>query len=310
MAKLDMGVLGPFRGKVGGVVGYVWRGRQVVRAYRRHINYPDTVLQQAERQWFVGMVRFAAAARQALLLGLNETAARWQMTEGNAFVKLNKRHFGRAIGSASEDDVDYERLVLSCGAAAAVGVEGAAVGADGVLSVRWARALGSSRAADRVYVYAYNADSKRGMLLPAVERSRGGVRMLLPEGWDGRNTRLWCFAVDAEGRASQSCYVPVAEQRKMKKYCTDYQQCYEKNEKKVAFPCYFFPVFASNYIEEEEYNGCPHSPQRSLGEETLGDLTTEPYEEQHLKESRREGVRRSGGEGRGKKRGCKRQGEC
>ena len=110
----------------------VWRGRQVVRAYRRHINYPDTALQQAERQWFVGMVRFAAAARQALLLGLNETAARWQMTEGNAFVKLNKRHFGRAIGSASEDDVDYERLVLSCGAAAAVGVEGAAVGADGL----------------------------------------------------------------------------------------------------------------------------------------------------------------------------------
>ena len=57
--------------------------------------------------------------------------------------------------------------------------------------------------------------------------------MVLPEGWDGRNTRLWCFAVDDEGRASQSCYVPVAEQKKMKKYCTDYQRCYEKNEKKL-----------------------------------------------------------------------------
>ena len=64
MAKLEQGILGPFRGKVGTVVGYLWRGKQVVRAYRREINYPNTERQQAERDWFVGMVRFAATARQ------------------------------------------------------------------------------------------------------------------------------------------------------------------------------------------------------------------------------------------------------
>ncbi|MDY6370916.1 MAG: DUF6266 family protein [Bacteroidales bacterium] len=95
MAKLEQGILGPFRGKVGTVVGYLWRGRQVVRAYRREINYPNTEMQQAEREWFVGMVRFAATARQALLLGLRERAARDVMTEGNAFVRMNKGCFGR-----------------------------------------------------------------------------------------------------------------------------------------------------------------------------------------------------------------------
>ena len=95
MAKLEQGILGPFRGKVGTVVGYLWRGRQVVRAYRREINYPNTERQQAEREWFVGMVRFAATARQALLLGLRERAARDVMTEGNAVVKMNKSCFGR-----------------------------------------------------------------------------------------------------------------------------------------------------------------------------------------------------------------------
>ena len=95
MAKLEQGILGPFRGKVGTVVGYLWRGRQVIRAYRREINYPNTERQQAEREWFVGMVRFAATARQALLLGLREKAAHLQMTEGNAFVKMNKSCFGR-----------------------------------------------------------------------------------------------------------------------------------------------------------------------------------------------------------------------
>ena len=95
MAKLEQGILGPFRGKVGTVVGYLWRGKQVVRAYRREINYPNTEQQQAEREWFVGMVRFAATARQALLLGLRERAERDVMTEGNAFVRMNKGCFGR-----------------------------------------------------------------------------------------------------------------------------------------------------------------------------------------------------------------------
>ena len=111
MAKLEQGILGPFRGKVGTVVGYLWRGRHVVRGYRREINYPNTENQQAERDWFVSMVRFAATARQALLLGLRERAARDQMTEGNAFVKRNKHCFGRthapvaACGGATPSSV-------------------------------------------------------------------------------------------------------------------------------------------------------------------------------------------------------------
>ena len=114
MAKLEQGILGPFRGKVGTVVGYLWRGRHVVRGYRREINYPNTESQQAERDWFVSIVRFAATARQALLLGLRERAARDQMTEGNVFVKMNKHCFGRthapvaACGGATPSSLEGE----------------------------------------------------------------------------------------------------------------------------------------------------------------------------------------------------------
>ena len=114
MAKLEQGILGPFRGKVGTVVGYTWRGMACVRAYRKEINYPNTEHQQAEREWFVSMVRFAARARQALLLGLRERAARDQMTEGNAFVKMNKHCFGRthapvaACGGATPSSLEGE----------------------------------------------------------------------------------------------------------------------------------------------------------------------------------------------------------
>jgi len=239
MAKLEQGILGPFRGKVGTVVGYLWRGRQVVRAYRREINYPNTEQQQAEREWFVGMVRFAATARQALLLGLRERAARDVMTEGNVFVRMNKGCFGRGaaqrVRSAAAMDmpraaadmascgstadaarrvrtgVDYEHIRIAEGAAAPVRFTMASVDENNVLHVDFERNGGMTRAkaSDRVYVYVYNADTREGLLSHPAERRRGRLEMLLPEGWNHHNVRMWGFVVDGEGRASVSQYVAV-----------------------------------------------------------------------------------------------------
>ena len=139
MAKLEQGILGPFRGKVGTVVGYLWRGRHVVRGYRREINYPNTENQQAERDWFVSMVRFAATARQALLLGLRERAARDQMTEGNAFVKMNKHCFGRTHAP-----------VAACGGATPSNLEGELKCRDAACRVRRASADNPIRRASAV----------------------------------------------------------------------------------------------------------------------------------------------------------------
>ena len=136
MAKLEQGILGPFRGKVGTVVGYLWRGRHVVRAYRREVNYPNTDRQQAERAWFVEMVRFAATARQALLLGLRERASAWQMTEGNAFVKMNKDCFGRTHAP-----------VAACGGATPSNLEGELKCRDAACRVRKASADNPGRGA-------------------------------------------------------------------------------------------------------------------------------------------------------------------
>ncbi len=263
MAKLEQGILGPFRGKVGTVVGYLWKGRHVVRAYRREINYPDTERQQAEREWFVGMVRFAATARQALLLGLREMAAREQMTEGNVFVRMNKGCFGRGIaggvstgmaplrpaatspceGEERENaisnqiytagnhiyttsgcsplqgelpegvrgGIDYEHIRIAEGAAAPVRFTTASVDENNVLHVDFERNSGMTRAkgSDRVYVYVYNTDTREGLLSHPAERRRGHLVMLLPEGWNERNVRMWGFVVDGEERASGSAYIAL-----------------------------------------------------------------------------------------------------
>ena len=213
MAKLEQGILGPFRGKVGTVVGYLWRGKQVVRAYRKEINYPNTEMQQAEREWFVGMVRFAATARQALLLGLREKASREGMTEGNVFVRMNKGCFERGAARGVRSGIDYERIRIAEGAAAPVRFTGAVVDEEGVLRVEYEKNSGMTRAkaSDHVYLYVYNIDTREGMLSAAAPRRHGKVQMQLPEGWDAQSVRVYGFTVDADGRASMSSYIALSE---------------------------------------------------------------------------------------------------
>ena len=199
MAKLEQGILGPFTGKVGTVVGYLWKGKALVRAYRREVRYPNTERQQAERGWFVQMVRFAAAARGALLLGLREAAMREQMTESNLFVKRNKGCFGL------DGRVDYERLQFASGSAGVAAFERYEVDDSGVLEVRYGRGVG--RAMDKVYVYVYCPDSGQGLLSASAARRDGVLRMALPDEWVGRELAVYGFCVDAEGHASRSVYV-------------------------------------------------------------------------------------------------------
>ena len=205
MAKSYQGYMGPIIGKLGPAVGYLWRGRPVLRAYRADIRYPNTPHQQRERDWFVGMVRMAAAMRPALLLGMRDLSLDLGMTEGNLFVKRNKRCF------ALDGAVDYQHLALAAGPAANVAWQGAAVDADGVLEASYqpCEAGRGGRADDRVYLYIYNATLGEGILAQAAERRQKRLHLCLPDGWQSADLHLYGFTLDRHGRPSASAYVPL-----------------------------------------------------------------------------------------------------
>ena len=215
MAKLEQGILGPFRGKVGTTVGYLWRGKPVVRAYVREIHYPNTALQQAERDWFVAMVRFASEVRPALQVGFRQAAERAAMYETNWFVKRNKHHFRLLSDGAADEsqnnrlEVDYQHLSLSSGAVAPVAARQAAVSADGVLSVEFDpnRQLRRSKAADAVHLAVYNASLGKALTAKTVERRAGRVSLLLPDGWREAELHCYLFACDAQGEASATVHI-------------------------------------------------------------------------------------------------------
>ena len=208
MATLYQGINGPLSGRVGTVVGYMWKQRACLRTYRSHINYPNTASQQQQRDWFVAMVRFAAQAKQALRLGLRQVADEAGMTEGNYFVMKNKACFGRNREAA---EVDYGRLQLAEGPAADVYFRQAKFCDNEVVEVDFEKNTVFSRANgdDRVYLYAYAPALGSGVLSAPAERRSRRVAMRLPEQWNGLEVHLYGFVVDRSGRPSNSTYVGV-----------------------------------------------------------------------------------------------------
>lgn len=206
MAIVIQGFSGPFIGRLGPAVGYMWKRRNCVRSYREHIRYPNTAQQREERDWFVGMVRFAAEARQVLKLGLARQAAEAQMTEGNYFVMRNKQHFVRHEGSVQ---VDYSQLQLADGPAADVYFRTPRFEEDETVAVDFEKngSLFHSSSEDRVYLYAYAPSLAKGLLSAPVPRRRKSVAIRLPETWNGLEVHLYGFVVDREGRSSRSTYI-------------------------------------------------------------------------------------------------------
>lgn len=206
MGKLTLEINGQFNGKVGPLVGYMWKRTPCIRTYHRTINYPNTASQQKERDWFVTMVRFAAQARKALILGLKKQADEAGMTEGNYFVTKNKQYFQHG----TEDIVvDYARLQIAAGPAADVVFHTPVFRDHETISIDFDKNTLFSRASgdDKVYVYVYSPDTKKGMLLAAVERRDKNISFRLPENWSGFMVHIYGFVIDREGRPSNSTYI-------------------------------------------------------------------------------------------------------
>ena len=204
MAKYFQGILGPFQGKVGTVVGYMWRDKWCMRARPRCYHDRQSDAQLAQRSRFKQMIQFASPATPLLKRGLRAMAAAEGLTEGNCFLRINHGCFPGEAGYSGNSRIDYRGLQFSRGTLPAVqGVEYER-GEGGAVEVRWARGLG--RGSDTVHVYAYCPAASTGLVVAAAERGRKGVRFLLPADFAMEEVHLWVFAEGKEGAVSATTY--------------------------------------------------------------------------------------------------------
>ena len=125
MAKQRFGVNDAYRGTVGTVIGYEWRGKWCLRARPLHVRNPRTAKQQSNRQLFKQMVDLASHMKFALRKGLRGVSLGMHVTECNLFVKRNKECF--SLDAEGRVVVDWERLIVSEGEVAVPGFTGTAL---------------------------------------------------------------------------------------------------------------------------------------------------------------------------------------
>lgn len=206
MAKQSNGILDGYRGSIGPVIGYRWRGRWCLRARPRRVHNPRTEAQQEHRMLFRDMVQLASHMLPTLRMGLYEAAREEHMTEGNLFVKMNKELF-------TPQGVDYESLAVSAGPVAPVAFVRAAVDDRGVFSGEFEKNPMGLRANgdDLVYVYAYCPAERSGVLSAGVARRRKRVSMALPDGWANLEVHFYAFVRDDRNQASETAYIVIDE---------------------------------------------------------------------------------------------------
>ena len=202
MAKQNYGILDGYRGTVGTVIGYQWRGRWCLKARPRRVHNPRTEAQQEHRMLFRDMVQLASRMTPALRYGLRTTALEEKMTEGNLFVKMNKDCF-------SPQNIVYESLQISYGPVAPVAFTHAEVDEEMVLHVEFEKNplhLCTS-GDDEVRVYAYCPTLQRGVLSAAAYRKSKRLSMSLPDEFADRDLHFYGFVTDYTGRASETMYI-------------------------------------------------------------------------------------------------------
>ncbi len=113
MAKQRFGINDAYRGTVGTVIGYEWRGKWCLRARPLRVHNPRTEKQQSNRMVFKQAVALAGTMKLALRKGLHNVSMGLHITECNLFVKRNKGCF--SLGEEGKLEVDWENLIISEG---------------------------------------------------------------------------------------------------------------------------------------------------------------------------------------------------
>ena len=198
--------MGGFRGKLGNLVGYSWKGVWCVRSRPAAMRNPRTEAQQRHRAMFAEEVRLAGRMSWALNIGLAAVADELHITACNAFVKANQQAFGAGEGNSLT--VDWSELIVSAGPVAPIQLGVPEISAEGVLTVTFEKNPYMLRANnyDQVHLYVYCPDINQGYLAAPVYRKDRRISVSLPDAMLGHELHLYAFATDEQGRASDTSY--------------------------------------------------------------------------------------------------------
>lgn len=195
MSKYNQGILGPFSGKVGTVVGSFWKGRFVMRSRPTHMTNPNTPAQQAQRAIFSLVSSNLAPLRPAVNAGFAVRGDIENVTPMNVAMQVNMEQ--AVTGSGTFVQIDWNRFMVSGGTLLNVEAPTATAAANHAINVSWTNNAGVDSDVldnDQVLMAVYNITRKSATfdLVTACRDDQSAV-LHVPSMWVGDTCKVFIF---------------------------------------------------------------------------------------------------------------------
>lgn len=195
MSQYNQGILGPFSGKVGTVVGSFWKGRFVMRGRPTHMTNPNTPAQQAQRARFSLVSENLAPLRTIVNAGFAIRADVENVTPVNVAMQVNMEQAVTESGGIFS--ILWNRFMISGGTLLNVESPTATAVASHNVNISWvnnAGVQGDVLDNDQVLVAIYNPTKKEAVydMVSMCRDDQSGV-MHVPSLWVGDSVQVFIF---------------------------------------------------------------------------------------------------------------------
>lgn len=200
MGTYNKGILGPFSGKVGTVVGASWRGKDVLRSLPKKTDRTPTETQLLQRQKFTFVAEFLTPISNVISLYYGSGSG--ELTRRNQAMSY---HIKQAVDYIDPDFVMlYNKVQIAKGDLLGVQNPAVSAGAANTLAYEWENnsGQGSAKPTDQLVVVVYApAENLYFTTLNAAVRNDGSSTVGLPAFFAGLEVQSWITFAAADGKS-------------------------------------------------------------------------------------------------------------
>lgn len=200
MSQYNQGILGPFSGKVGTVVGSFWKGRFVMRGRPTHMTNPNTPAQQTQRARFSIVSESLAPLRQVVNVGFATRADIENVTPVNVAMQINMEQ--AVSGSGTSVSIVWNRFMIAGGTLLNVETPTATAAASHKINIAWVNNAGVQSDVldnDFVMVAAYNPTKKQAVYdIVTMRRDDQSGVLTVPSTWVGDAVQTFIFTTSED----------------------------------------------------------------------------------------------------------------
>jgi hypothetical protein len=209
MGKYSLGILGPFSGKIGVVIGAFWRGIDYMRSLPRKSNKPPTEAQLKQQMIFGLVMGFLRPIADLIKIGFQSNKSK-----GTPMNAASAYHLENAItGVYPNLSIKFEKVMISKGVLPRVTSYDVATTVTGKIDFTWVNDANVKYASDLVTVVVFNPVKNLFVYLDgAAARSAQLYKLSVPADFSGDTVQMWLYFVSANSKqVSDSTYLGELE---------------------------------------------------------------------------------------------------